>query len=124
MGDLSEHFSTSELRCHGVSCCGGTASVSPVLLDSLEMFRELVGQPVSLSCGFRCLTHNKTLGSKDTSQHPLGKAADIRKIEEIGIDEMARLAEKIPSVGGIGKYTWGIHIDVRSSNPTATWDRR
>lgn len=43
----------------------------------LQPLRDVFGCPVTVNSGFRCLELNRKLGSKDTSQHVLGQAADI-----------------------------------------------
>lgn len=43
----------------------------------LEGVRILLGVPIHISSGFRCLALNRAVGSKDTSQHIRGEAADF-----------------------------------------------
>ena len=44
----------------------------------LEQVRTLLGKPVMINSGFRSKPVNDSVGSKDTSQHRIGCAADIR----------------------------------------------
>ena len=124
MGDLSQHFSRHEFTCKGHHCCGGVAPVDGRLIAALETFRTLVDGPVHITSGFRCLTYNRTLNSLDTSQHPRGYAADIARIPNMSIDEMAALAETIDAFqqGGIGRYPTFLHLDVRQDG-SARWKR-
>lgn len=130
MGDLSIHFSEHEFRCQRV-CCGGTSVTSTRLLRGLELFREMLQVPgtpevsVIINSGFRCNKHNKRVNGSENSQHTKGRAADIKKIPGLTIDRMATLAQGVGvfNQGGIGKYDWGIHVDVRKTSP-ARWDRR
>jgi zinc D-Ala-D-Ala carboxypeptidase len=49
------------------------------LADLLQQVKEAVGgKPVMINSGFRSKKVNDAVGSKDTSQHRLGCAADIR----------------------------------------------
>tara|TARA_Y100000588_G_C14231612_1_gene915547 strand:- start:1224 stop:1703 length:480 start_codon:yes stop_codon:yes gene_type:complete len=48
-----------------------------LVLKVLQPLRDAFGCPVAINSGFRCLELNRKLGSKDTSQHVLGQAADI-----------------------------------------------
>ena len=125
MGDLSEHFSRVEFACHGTDCCGGTAAVDSRLVEALEAFRVAVNEPVLINSGFRCLRHNRIVGSTDSSQHPRGHAADVGLLDDMTIDEMAAIAESIPAFrdGGIGTYDFFIHLDMRPDGP-ARWDER
>ena len=46
--------------------------------SQLDKVRELLGKPVNVSSGYRCLQVNRRLGSKDTSQHLKGEAIDFK----------------------------------------------
>ena len=47
------------------------------LAENLELVRNLLDAPIIISSGFRCLTLNTAIGSKGTSQHVSGEAADF-----------------------------------------------
>lgn len=44
----------------------------------LEQVRSVLGRPIFINSGYRCKTLNYAVKSKDTSQHLVGCAADIR----------------------------------------------
>jgi hypothetical protein len=47
----------------------------------LERVRVVLGnKPISITSGYRCKLVNDSVGSKDTSQHRFGCAADIRVV--------------------------------------------
>ena len=46
--------------------------------SQLDKVRELLGKPVNLSSGYRCLQVNRRIGSKDSSQHVNGEAVDFK----------------------------------------------
>jgi uncharacterized protein YcbK (DUF882 family) len=49
------------------------------LADFLEQVKVvLAGKPIMINSAFRCKQVNDAVGSKDTSQHRIGCAADIR----------------------------------------------
>jgi len=119
MGDLSEHFSKKEFAC---KCGCGFADPDPELVSKLERLRELCGnKPLHINSACRCEKHNKAVGGSPKSQHLLGKAADVRKLLGMSIDEMARKAEQA-GFTGIGRYDSFIHVDVREQR--AHWDYR
>lgn len=131
MGNRSKYFSTKELECHGKKCCGHSSPVSQRLLDVLDEIRDTVGAPVKLSCAFRCLVHNRSegVGSRDTSQHPLGTAADIQTPWGMSADEVYDIALDVLEMltvkgGAIFKYEWGCHIDVRFGDEIIEGDMR
>lgn len=119
MGDLSPHFSTSEMQCH---CCG-RCSIDGRLIDALENLRALGPEPIIVNDAFRCEEQNKKVGGVPHSEHPNGTAADIR-ITGLTLKQMFERAELVGAFanGGIGIYDGGfIHVDVR--NGKARWAR-
>lgn len=119
MGDLSAHFSKKEFAC---KCGCGECDVDPELVAKLEKFRELCGnKPMHINSAKRCKRHNKAVGGSPNSQHLPGKAADVRKILGVTIDQMAKYAEQA-GFDGIGKYDSFVHVDVRGTK--ARWDYR
>jgi len=110
MGDLSEHFSRHEFAC-GCGC--GFAAVDVELLGVLEDIREHFGAAVKVSSGCRCASHNADIGSKATSYHTKGTAADII-VKDIPASMVAdRLEHIYPFKYGIGRYSSWTHIDMR-----------
>ena len=84
-----------------------------------KKIRRLFRAPIRINSAARCLKHNARVGSTDTSQHVLGKAADI-EVKGISPDVVADFAEKIMvDRGGIGRYTNFVHIDSRDKK--ARW---
>ena len=128
MGDISQHFSSYEVRCR----CGGCEFVMPSALGmrALEDLRGLLGVPVYLtSCG-RCPVHNYEVGGAERSRHltfwgPDPRAPDAFDIvvPAMGLKRLFYEARQVPafSDGGIGVYPWwpGLHLDVRGTK--ARW---
>lgn len=83
--NLSDHFTLEELtktehRQYAEMNADPPESVIEnlhVLAEFLEQIRELLGHPITINSGYRCLPLNRALGSKDTSQHLTGEAADF-----------------------------------------------
>ena len=88
--------------------------MSDVLAEALQELRDRVGQPVVVVSGFRCLTYNRGIDSRDTSQHTKGRAADIR-VHGMDIEELRGFAMDVEAFrdGGIGVYDRFLHVDVR-----------
>jgi uncharacterized protein YcbK (DUF882 family) len=119
MGDVSNHFSRSEFAC---KCGCGFNAVDVELLDKLEMIRSHFDKPVHITNACRCLNHNRSIGSKDTSQHIKGLAVDIY-INGIEPQEIADYVDEflLQGKGGIGIYKDFVHIDIRKN--MARWRR-
>ncbi len=122
MGDLTPHFSRFEFACRGVDCCGASAPIHPLLVESLEALRKRIGKPLKISSGFRCRRHNARVGGSPRSLHTLAMAADALTPDGISPSELAALAENIQAFreGGIGIYKAWVHLDVRDTG-RARW---
>ena len=81
---LSEHFSLEELTATSHREFDNTPKANELanlmrVASLLEQVKTLLGgKPVMINSGFRSKQVNDSVGSKDTSQHRLGCAADIR----------------------------------------------
>ena len=82
--NLSEHFTLEELTVTDHRSLDNTPNAGEIEnLRRLAVFLELVkdrlgGRPVMVNSAFRSKAVNDAVGSRDTSQHRLGCAADIR----------------------------------------------
>jgi len=111
MGDLSEHFSKSELACR---CCG-QLKIESSLLAALEQLRSLAGKEILVHDAYRCTAHNQEVGGVTDSEHTRGMAADI-SIPGLSLQQMYELALQVPAFlhGGVGVYDGGfLHVDIR-----------
>lgn len=106
--------------CHGAwqgDCdCGeeSAQNVNPRLLELLDQLRENVGGPLSLSCAYRCPSHNEAVGGVPGSQHALGNAADVLVPDWLDIDEFLWYTQQLPFDGrGVYRDSGFIHLDVR-----------
>lgn len=111
-----EHFKRSEFACKcGKYCDGFPAEPSRELVELLEKIRKHYGKAVNVNSGIRCQQHNANVGGASRSQHMLGTAADIC-IADVAPEELAEYIDAlIPNTGGIGIYSWGVHVDVREN---------
>ena len=82
--NLSEHFTLEELIATSHREFDNTPNATEIanltrLAATLEQVKTLLGgKPVMINSGFRSKQVNDSVGSKDTSQHRIGCAADIR----------------------------------------------
>lgn len=82
--NLSEHFTLEELTATSHREFDNTPKASELanlmrLAALLEQVKTVLGgKPVMINSGFRSKQVNDSVGSKDTSQHRIGCAADIR----------------------------------------------
>jgi hypothetical protein len=73
-GQLTDHFSKKEFDCQ---CGCGTGTIHTLLVQKLELARVEYGKSMRINSGIRCLEHNRSIGSKDTSSHIKCVAADV-----------------------------------------------
>ena len=86
---LSQHFTLREfLRSEtaarlGIDNLPGSEMIHTLerTAVNLERVRQLLGVPLQISSGYRCLELNRAIGSKDTSAHVEGRAADFEAPE-------------------------------------------
>jgi zinc D-Ala-D-Ala carboxypeptidase len=112
---LSPHFNLLEFHCRCVYPDCQTTAISEYLIEGLELVRKAVG-PIEITNGFRCAKHNADIGGSPKSQHLLGQAADCRPLRATRY-ALQRAAKRVPhfSQGGVGLYSWGVHLDVRGT---------
>lgn len=114
---LSRSFRAKEFACKD-----GT---DPLFVDSelvqvLQAIRDHFGAPVVITSGYRTAAHNRAVGGSKSSQHLLGRAADIQ-VQDTDPLAVAAYAESLmPGWGGVGRYPvkagrakgW-VHVDTR-----------
>lgn len=125
---LSAHFRRAELACR---CGCGLLNVSPQLLDLAEKVRAILQTPMIVTSGTRCVSHNARVGGSPTSKHLQGLAMDFycRTLSPTAVYNAVVKAwhdGKLPELGGVGLYDWGVHIDIAKApdGHLRTWDRR
>ena len=115
---LAPSFAVREFRCRDGS---DTVMVDEALTVLLQAIREHFGRAVVITSGYRTAAHNAKVGGSKSSQHLLGKAADIQ-VADTTVEAVAAYAESLmPDWGGVGRYPvksgrakgW-VHVDTRA----------
>ena len=83
--NLTEHFTLEELTHTDHREFDNTPNDVELsnltrLAEFLEQVRTLLGKPIFINSAFRSKLVNDAVGSKDTSQHRVGCAADLRVV--------------------------------------------
>jgi hypothetical protein len=123
---LSPHFSLDELTVTDHREFDNTPNSSEInnlkrLAEMLEEVKTLLGgKPIMVNSAFRCKQVNDAVGSKDTSQHRVGCAADIR-VPSMTPDEIVKavIASGIAYDQIIREFDRWTHISV-PNNPSGT----
>ena len=117
--NLSPHFTLEELTTTDHRQFDNTPNASEIanltrLADFLEQVREAVGgKPVMVNSAFRSKQVNDAVGSKDTSQHRVGCAADIR-VPGMTPDQVVKavITAKLPFDQLIREFDRWTHISI------------
>ena len=123
---LSEHFTLEELTVTDHREFDNTPNSSEInnlkrLAEMLEEVKTLLGgKPIMVNSAFRSAQVNAAVGSKDTSQHRVGCAADIR-VPSMTPDEVVKavIASGIEYDQIIREFNSWTHISV-PNNPSGT----
>lgn len=93
--------------------------------EMLDRIREHLGQPVILTSGYRCLRLNRSLGSKDTSDHLKAMAGDIKSPKYGSPYKIAKALEPKMQEFGIGQMIleFGRWVHVSRRAPTRDVNR-
>lgn len=117
---VSKSFKRKEFACKDGCGLGlGDGDINSELIEVIQDVRDHFGEPVVISSGLRCETHNKRVGGAAKSQHLLGTAADLRIAKVNPGDVYDYLDKKYPNKYGVGRYNTFTHIDVRANR--ARW---
>lgn len=118
--NLSPHFTLTELTqsqvadAHDINNTPDAEEIENLkrlCIEILEPLRAKVG-PIQITSGYRCIALNRAVGSKDTSDHIDGRAADI-KVKGISPKTLceAIVALELPAKQIIREETW-THVSI------------
>ena len=114
--DEIEFFEREEFRCKcgGLYCHGFPAEPDEQMVRYANEIRRRLGASLMVNSGLRCKVWNQKNNGASQSKHMTGLACDLDAPDGITPEKMAAIAEEvIGNTGGIGIYSWGIHIDSR-----------
>ena len=114
---MTPHFTLAELTHTDHRSLDNTPNAAELAnLKKLAEFLEVVkttlgGKPVMINSAFRSKAVNDAVGSKDTSSHRLGLAADF-KVPGMAPDAVVRALLKLPYDQIIREYDSWTHISI------------
>ena len=122
---MTKNFSIAEFECKCGCIMPDEVLYNVVkLVNQLQTIRDVIKTPIQINSAYRCRKHNKAIGGSVSSQHILGKAADIvvrgydpsLEIYPL-IEELIK--EGLILQGGLGDYSTFTHYDIRKTK--ARW---
>ena len=102
------NFTPSELACL-CSICQGELYYDESSFDAIQAVRDLLGKPVHINSGHRCVAHNRVVDGKRFSRH-LKIAFDV-SLEGHDRKEVLQAAVEA-GFTGIGMYSTFVHMDL------------
>ena len=122
---MTKNFKLKEFKCK----CGCDMPLEVYenvikLAGNLQALRDYLDRPIKINSAYRCPKHNKKIGGVKTSQHLLGKAADIT-VQSLKPVEVFAIIEDLIDLGvmlqgGLGLYDGFVHTDIRKTR--ARWN--
>ena len=120
--NLTEHFTLAELTATSHREFDNTPNEKELanlqkLAEFLEQVKTLLdGKPIMINSAFRSKQVNDSVGSKDTSQHRLGYAADF-KVPGMTPDQVVRalIASDLPFDQVIREFDAWTHVSISPS---------
>jgi uncharacterized protein YcbK (DUF882 family) len=116
----SSHFGFNEFQCKdGTPVPPELWDNLSMLLDNLEVIREVLKKPMIINSGYRTVVHNKRVKGAKNSMHIQAKAADIR-VNGIKSSTVYKLIIDLIDKGfivngGVGLYPKFVHYDIGKS---------
>lgn len=114
-----ENFKLVEFVRHGDSPDNEQILNLIALANRLQLMRDILGKPITITSGFRSPQHNQQIGGAAGSLHLSGMAADIQ-VQDMGPDDVFNRLAGIWS-GGLGVYDYHVHVDIGQRR---RWDKR
>nr|DAI28607.1 MAG TPA: peptidase [Caudoviricetes sp.] len=114
--DDIQYFARAEFKCQcgGKYCNGYPAEPAEETVRMADEIRRRAGVPLTVNSGLRCKRHNAEVGGVSNSLHTTGQAVDLSgNVSPARLREIAEQvqAEMVPGRGGLGLYSWGVHVD-------------
>jgi len=92
---LEKNFRLQEFVC---KCGCGKVILNLPGIKALQKIRDALGAPLNIASGYRCDSYNKRIGGSTNSNHPKGKAYDV-KCSSKSVYQIAKEAYKAGFTG-------------------------
>ena len=114
-------------QCGGRYCNGlpDDREFSEITLGWANEIGRILGVKIQCTSGYRCPRHNASIkNASPNSKHKQAIAMDIQAVDHsVSPKKLYDAADKlIGDQGGVGIYSWGVHIDSRGFR--SRWDSR
>jgi uncharacterized protein YcbK (DUF882 family) len=114
MEKITKNFSREEFKC---KCGCGLMAINPAIVQRLQVIRDIVGLPITITSGYRCKKHNLEINGAKESQHMMGNAVDWT-IKDYSMSSVALLLHEWSGGFHFYKDDNFIHTDI---GPRRRW---
>jgi hypothetical protein len=115
-----KHFKPREFTCNCRGLCDHSDAISPELVAKLDVIRDLMGTPLTITSGTRCERYNRHAGGRRGSAHVpkdgVSRAADVFCPDSAF--RFAFLTAALPLFNRIGIGKDFIHVDDDPTQPS------
>lgn len=105
--EITKNFKTREFKC---PCCG-KIKYDKALVDRLQIIRNIIGIPITITSGYRCQAFNTKIKGYEKSLHMEGIAVDI-VVRKDKLKELNTLCKQVFYNTGVGTYSNHTHVDL------------
>jgi len=122
---MTQNFTKEEFDCTDGSKMPNRVYHNMVkVANQLQVLRKVLKKPIHVNSGWRSEEYNAKIGGVKTSQHLVGKAADIAVKGMQPLEVYNAIENLIDNgdmlQGGLGLYDTFVHYDIRGKR--ARWD--
>ena len=122
---MTKNFTKEEFDCNDGSEMNIAIYHNVVkVANQLQILRNYIGKPITINSGYRSEEYNADVGGVKSSQHVMGRAADIvvKGMTPLAVyTTIELLIEKGDMLqGGLGLYNSFVHYDIRGTK--IRWD--
>lgn len=116
---LTKNFTRLEFQC---PCGCSQQTLDTELAEKLQIIRDKLRTPLTVTSGYRCIQHNAAVGGSASSRHRYGMAADWRTQHRSVNPVALGIIAQVVGFGGIGIYWHRLgafcHVDTRQGKST------
>ena len=107
---MTKNFKKNDFTC---KCGCGYNIINPVLVNNLQIIRDIIKESININSGCRCPEHNKNVGGAPDSFHVKGMAADLSCKQTSPVKLYEIINDKFPNCYGLILYDTFVHFDIR-----------
>lgn len=115
---VAPNFQVKEFACSDGS---DVVVIHPFIPHICQLVRNKFNMPFSPNSAYRTVTHNKSIGGVNKSNHIYGRAVDIPAKKGVTPKQLYDYVDTLfGNWGEIGIYTWGIHVGIQDKKERFT----